>query len=53
MTDSESEPSTCYNPLCDAELSCDVDDDTEGYCSWDCAQLARSGAARRIMEGSR
>lgn len=45
---SKPEHSKCYNPLCEEELSNPVSDDVEGYCSWECAVMARSGAADRI-----
>lgn len=45
--DADSEPAECHNPLCTETLTCDPGDQ-EGYCSWDCAVIARSGAANRI-----
>jgi len=50
MTD-ETERRECYNPLCEETLTCDPET-REGYCSWECAVMARSGAARRIQQES-
>ena len=41
----------CYNPLCDETLTCDPRT-REGYCCWNCAVMARSGAADRILQES-
>lgn len=50
MTDSKPQ---CYNPLCEEDLSNDIDDGVEGYCSWECAVMAREGAADRLIREGR
>lgn len=39
----------CDNPLCDATLESDPIA-REAYCGWECAKVARSGEADRILQ---
>ena len=48
MTSSgDTEQATCDNPMCDEVLSCVPRDSEDGYCSFECAGLVRSGVAAR------
>lgn len=46
--DGETDRHQCDNPLCEETLTVDPDS-REGYCSWDCAVMAREGVADRIL----